>query len=118
MSNNVMVLGSDNNTPSAPALTADLIAMSQQGIVFRVNLYNTNAAARYFMFFDTAIAVANATVPLFQVKLAADSGIQLEFGNGGLKMGVGLYISNSTTTAALTKGAADALIFVSYRKSS
>lgn len=80
--------------------------------VFRVLVFNNNAAARTFQIFDSAAAVADGQTPLIARTVAAGADSTFDFGIYGRDFRNGFYICNSSTAVTKTIGAADSLIDV------
>ncbi len=84
-----------------------------RGVLFRVLIANSNAAARFFWFFDST--TASGTVLLAPVSVAAGGSLDLEFATG-LPFNTGLTIGSSSTQATYTGGAGDMLLTAGYIK--
>jgi len=95
------------------AAVASAIVKAGPGAVFGWTLTNTNGAARYMQFFDSATLPADTAVPLFSILVAigATSLVTLIRPRIFLK---GIVMCNSSTGATKTIGAADSIVDIQY----
>ena len=95
------------------AAVASAIVKAQPGALFGWTATNTNAAARYLQFFDSATLPADTAVPLLSILIAigATSVVSLIRPRVFLK---GIVVCNSSTGATKTIGSADTILDVQY----
>lgn len=98
----------------ASLAAASGVIKASAGKLYGVTLYNDNAAARYFQFFNLTAVPVDTTAPLFVVKLGIAETRQLDFGPMGKYFSTGICWSNSTTFATKTIGAADSCVEARY----
>lgn len=98
---------------SALAAASGVIKVSA-GKLLKVTLTNDNAAARYLQFFNLTAVPADATVPLFAVKLNIGETIELHWEPFGKYFTTGICWCNSTTGATKTIGTADSYVEATY----
>lgn len=96
------------------ALEASRLVKATQGKLFGVSVTNTNAAARFFLVFDSAILPADGVVPVISFSVPASQAGGLYFGSVGRAFEQGIVICNSTTQGAKTIAAADSLFDAQY----
>lgn len=90
------------------------VIKASPGKLYGVTLTNDNAAARYIQFFNLTAVPANATVPMFTIKLGIGAVTQLDFSMMGKYFSTGICWANSTTGATLTVGSADSYVEARY----
>ena len=83
-------------------------------VVYGLTIYNSNAAARWFHFFDANTLPADTAVPMFTWNLAAHSGVGIGWQPNGRQFQVGLVVCNSTTETTKTIGSADCFFDVQF----
>lgn len=105
--------GLSNANPAA--LAASGVISAKKGVLYRISMLNTNAAARYLHLFDAAAVPADATVPILSIPLAAGAFVNVDFGVYGKAFGVGICWCTSSTAATKTIGAADALVEAGFK---
>lgn len=93
---------------ASAALAASLIIKASAGKLFKLQIVNTNAVARYFQVHNSATLPADTAVPVFLISVPALSSIEVDFTVYGRYFSTGIVICNSTTAATKTIGAADA----------
>lgn len=94
----------------AAVAAASGVIKASAGKLYGVTITNDNAAARYIQFFNLTAVPADATVPLFVVKLAAGESKQFDFSTMGKYFATGICWSNSTTFGTKTIGTADSCV--------
>lgn len=99
---------------SPGALAHSGVINAKKGVLHRISMLNTNAAARYLQLFDAAAVPADAAVPLMSIPIPIGGWVNVDFGVYGKSFGVGICWSTSSTAATKTVGAADALVEASY----
>lgn len=87
------------------SLTNALIVSTKPTKLYSVTGYNSGAA-QYIQIFNTATNAPNGTVPIFSINVPTQSYFFYDFSYYGADMDK-ISIANSTTSATLTRGAAD-----------
>jgi hypothetical protein len=106
-------------TLASGGATASLVVKASPGILFKVFIYNNNAAIRYLHIFDSTSLPTNGAAPnippySLPATGTAVSPTVVDFGNDGVRFTMGIVVANSTTQTTLTIGSADSAIAVSY----
>jgi hypothetical protein len=111
---NPKVFGADK-TQSTAALGRNLQATTTGARFYKASIYNTDVAAQYVQFHDSAGIPANGAIPFAQIKLAADSGGSLDYPDGRACKN-GIFVGISTVSGSFAAGVANVLnIDVAYR---
>jgi len=93
---------------------ASLTVATAPCIVYAVRVFNSNAAARYFMMFNLAALPADATVPTDVPKQVLSKSSQEWIFPQGKRFSTGFVVCNSTTDVTKTIAGADSFIAVDY----
>lgn len=109
-----------NRLKAAGASVTSVVAKASGGTLYRVTIWNGNAAIRYAHIFDAASLPANGTAPTEPPHTLAVTGasvdpVVIDFGPDGVFFPTGIVVANSTTQTTLTIGSADSIIMVIYR---
>lgn len=112
MGSNVSAAAPDNTTTTA--LAASLVVKAVAGTLYGLSGYNNLGVAQYLQVHDAASLPADASVPKVTFAIAANSNFSLDFGLRGRKFDTGIVVSNSTTLATKTIGAANCWIDAQY----
>lgn len=91
-----------------------VLVLAKKMVVYTIEFFNNNVAARFLLVYDTASVPANSNtlVPVAILTAAAGAKDFLSW-NNGLLVTDGLVIVNSSTCPVQTKGATDATVIVS-----
>lgn len=99
---------------TSAALEASHIVKNAAGTLWGLTVFNSSASAQFYQLFDSATLPANATVPIEPMKIAAGGSGAWDFGERGRAFANGIVVSNSSTGATKTIGAADSLFDAQY----
>lgn len=94
-------------------LEAGRVIKTGPGRLFNLTIYNSNAAAQFFLLFDAAAIPANGTSACTVLKVATVAS-QLFNWNPGRTFLTGIVVVNSSTEPTLTIGAADSFYDAQY----
>lgn len=94
---------------TSTALEASRIVKASAGTLWSLTVFNNSASAQYYQLFDSATLPANGAVPIEPMKVSAGSSGSWVFGEIGRAFASGIVVSNSSTAATKTIGAADSL---------
>ena len=94
-----------NNSVSAYA--ASMIAKASAGTLYMINGYNAKTSDQWIQLHDTTSLPADGSAPKLTLLAPAESNFFFDFGVYGRAFATGITISNSTTGATKTIGAAD-----------
>ena len=99
---------------TSSALEASSVTKASAGVLYGCSFSNTNAATRYLQFFNSTTVPGDATVPVLEFAVAAESTLTVEWAKGRY-FSTGIAWCNSSTNGAKTIGAADSLNDVNYK---
>ena len=85
------------------------------GVLYGLDAYNGNAAARWIQVFDSAALPADTAVPMLTIPVAIGASVSRDFGSFGMSFLKGLWVCNSSTGPTKTIGAADSLFNVRFK---
>jgi hypothetical protein len=108
------IRGDDVAVHNTAAVAASAVVKASAGTVYGVTVLNSNAAARYFQFYNLAAVPADAVVPFMSLLVPIGASLQIDFGIYGVAFSTGICWANSSTAAAKTIGSADSLVTVLY----
>jgi hypothetical protein len=83
-------------------------------VVYSLDGYNSNAAARFIQLHDAASLPSDGAAPVLFISVPASSNFALSFGPNGRTFAKGCVICNSTTGPTKTIGTADFWFDVQY----
>lgn len=89
------------------ALAASLVIKNAAGILYTVDVLNTNASAQYIQIHNTASLPADASVPVYVFRIPGATSGTIDFEPKGEHFNTGIVICNSSTADTKTIGAAD-----------
>jgi hypothetical protein len=98
---------------STTALAASLVVKASEGILYSIRGVNTLASAQFIQVHNASALPADTAVPLEVTRVDASGNFFIDFPQG-LKCDTGIVISNSSTVATKTIGAADCWITADY----
>lgn len=101
-------------TKSGSALIVALVIKASAGRLYTISVHNTGASTAYLMLFDAVSVPANGAVAPFCYKVAADSSVQLHWGDGGRGFGSGIVAVMSSTATSKTLASAEHYIDATY----
>ncbi len=106
---------SDFNSPatsiSNTALSQSLTGASSSAILYSVKGYSDYTGVQYIQIYDgTSVSGELVNVSSVQGK----SNFDIDFGNRGIVMSSGIYVQKSLTPIAVSAGASDAFITISF----
>jgi len=96
------------------ALEASRVIKSSAGKLYKLRIVNTLGSAQYVHLFNSTTVPADATVPIVVGYVAAGAVLEMDFTQYGRLFSTGIAVSNSSTPAAKTIGAADCLFSAQY----
>ncbi len=112
-------IGQSGNAYAAPAsksFTAgfanSLLAKSGQGSLFSVNGFSSYTGVQYLFVYDNFNSNSNLMTVL---GLGAQDNFFVDFGDKGVVMNSGVYVTNSLSPTTLEQGAANCFITISYK---
>jgi hypothetical protein len=113
---------SPNGQPASGTQQANPAASAASGqigsagcVLYRVSLFNLNAASRWLQFFDADALPADGVVPILVVPVGAGAFVNLDFGVHGKAFGNGCFWCTSSTPNTKTLGTADARVEASFK---
>ena len=113
--NKVMTQGIAMSKAKTTAVAASLVVKAAAGTLYGLLIYNTGAVDQYVQVHNAASLPADAAVPDVVIPVYAGSTAFLEFGVYGIPFTTGIVVSNSTTVATKTIGAADCWFVATYK---
>lgn len=102
-----------SNSDSA-ALEASRVIKASAGKLYKLRVTNTLGSVQYIQLFNAAAVPADTTVPNVVASVAAGGVLEMDFTQYGRMFSTGICVSNSSTPAAKTIGAADCLFSAQY----
>jgi len=96
------------------AYAASLIVKASAGTFFGLTGYNSKTSAQFIQIHDASSLPADTAVPSIILRAEAQSNFGVALDAGGVSMATGIVISNSSTAATKTIGAADCWFNVTY----
>lgn len=99
---------------ASTALEASHVIKAAAGTLWGLTVFNNSASAQFYQLFDSATLPANGAVPIEPMKVPAGSSGGWTFGEIGRAFAAGIVVSNSSTGATKTIGAADSLFDAQY----
>lgn len=92
---------------SSRALQSGLRVISGRTYLLSLSVLNTNAAAQYVQLHDTSVTPGTGAIPVVVFTVAGAANLVVAWTMPGRRFHQGVYVSNSSTAATLTAGAAD-----------
>jgi hypothetical protein len=108
------VLFATSNYASQAAESSKSVKASN-GVIYGIGGYNAKASAQFIQIHDASSIPADGAIPAFSITAAASSNFSIDFGVYGMAFLNGLAVSNSSTVATKTVGAADCNFYIRYK---
>ena len=89
------------------ALEAARLVITGQTFLVSFTVLNTNASAQYIQLHDVSVAPSSGAIPQVVYAVAGATTLVISYALPGRRFHQGVYITNSSTAATLTAGAAD-----------